>query len=304
MQKTLPILGLFAILFVGLITPAVAEYDNKWDEKYKELEEEFEEKRHHLEREFHEEFEELEREYEEKKMEIYEKIEESPDLKDSEINKLFDELYLDFEEKRLALEHDMMKQFEEIDELFEKELRHIDEEAKEYYEKHDDRYEDDDYYYDDDYFEHDDYKDYDEPHKYDPEWKSIEPLAQRIMDVIPMEKIQSLWESGQIDRLIELITSETDLSYEEAKHVVMFFEKYGDKEHDRYDYPEHDYPEPYPAPYVDDGEVLRLEQRIAELEEENQILRDTIAELEEKISQINAVVMEQVKFIYEWVLSQ
>ena len=47
-----------------------------------------------------------------------------------------------------------------------------------------------------------------------------------------------------------------------------------------------------------------LEQRIAELESENDMLRETIKELEAEIKKINAVVMEQVKFIYEWVQGQ
>ena len=80
------------------------------------------------------------------------------------------------------------------------------------------------------------------------------------------------------------------------KRVISFFEKY-EKDHDYEEYgyyDEHDY-------YEGSGE---LEQRIAELEEENEMLRQTIAELEEKISQLNQVLMEQVSFIYEWVLAQ
>ncbi|NJK78162.1 MAG: hypothetical protein HC944_05190 [Nanoarchaeota archaeon] len=50
------------------------------------------------------------------------------------------------------------------------------------------------------------------------------------MNSIPMEKIQFLWESGQVDQLMELIVSETDLTYDETKRVVLFFEKY-DKRH-------------------------------------------------------------------------
>ncbi|KER05382.1 hypothetical protein AAA799E16_01976 [Marine Group I thaumarchaeote SCGC AAA799-E16] len=108
MQNTLPILGLFAILIVGLTTPAMAEYD-KWDEKYEQLEDEFEDKRHQIERHFQEEFEELDRYYEEQKMVIYEKI-DSSDLSDSEIDTLFDELFFEFDEKRQSLESDMMNQ--------------------------------------------------------------------------------------------------------------------------------------------------------------------------------------------------
>ena len=291
MQKTLPILGLFAVLMVGMITPAMAEYDNKWEQKYIELENEFEEKRHQIDRQFQQEFEELDKYYEQEKMQIYEKIENS-DLSDSEIDKMFDELFREFEEKRHSLEADMMIQFKELDEMFQKELRHLDETIDN--QRHDGTY------------------DY-EPYKDDSEWKSIEPLAQRIMDTIPMEKIQSLWESGQIDRLIELIVSETDLSYDEAKRVVIFFEKYDDRDYEKehypehdysdYNYPEHDYPVPQPTSYPDE-QVLRLEQKISELEEENQILKETIRDMEEKMAQMNALLLEQVRFIYEWVTTQ
>lgn len=203
---------------------------------------------------------------------------------------MFYELFLEFEEKEQSLESDMMKQLEETDETFENELRHIDEQAMQDYEE----YGRDEEFYED-----------------DPEWKTIEPLVERIMRIIPMEKIQGLWESGEIDQIIELITSETDLSHDEAKRVVAFFEKYEDREYDeehyyeeehrKYDFEKYDYSKSQPT---DDEQVLRLEQRIAELEEENQMLLETIEELEEKIIQINAVLTEQVKFIYEGVQSQ
>lgn len=278
MQKTLPILGLFAVLIVGMTTPALAEYD-KWDDRYKELEKEFDEKRQQIDRHFQEEFEELDRNYEELKTEIYDKMDSNPELSDTEIDAMFDELFLEFDEKRKSLESDMMRQFQELDESFEKELRLLDEKARQHYEEHEmkDR----------------------EFHEDDPEWKSIEPLAKRIMEIIPMEKIQRLWESGEIEQLVELIVSETDLTYDQAKRVVAFFDRYDDRDHNR-----DNYPEPHPVPETDIDKVLRLEQRIAELEDENQMLRETIKELEEKVVQINAVLMEQVKFIYEWVRSQ
>ncbi len=310
MQKTLPILGLFAILIVGLTVPAMAEYD-KWDEKYEQLEDEFEDKRHHIEKHFHEEFEELDRHYEEKKMAIYEKI-DSSDLSDSEIDAMFDELFFEFDEKRQSLESDMMRQIMELEEMFEKELRYLDEQTRDYHVNPDGTYRDSS--------DHDDYEDDRDVYEYDPEWESIEPLAKRIMEIIPMEKIERLWEAGEIEQLAELIVSETDLTYEQAKRVIAFFEKYDNRDHyddyperdyreydaagnPKYDYEEYDYEE-YNHPSTDDGTILKLEQRIAELERENNMLRKTIGELEEKIVQINAVLMEQVKFIYEWVQSQ
>ena len=305
MQKTLSILALFAVLAVGLISPAIAEGDDKWDEQYRELEREFDEKRHQIDREANEQFEELDKEYANEKNEIYEKIESNPDIKDSEIDRMFEELFSKYDEKRQSIESEIMKQFEEMDREFEKELQRIDDEVREHYEKQEGEH--DDY---DKYDEHDDYNDY-QPHEDDPEWKSIEPLTQRIMDVIPMEKIQRLWESGQIDELLEMIVSETDLSYEEAKRVIAFHEKYKDRhdeksdEYER-DYPDHRYDEPYPylEPTNDDSQILKLEQRISELVEENRSLQNTISELEKKVSQMNTVLMEQIKFIYEWATSQ
>ena len=307
MQKILPILGLFAILIVGLTTPAMADYD-EWDDKYEQLEDEFEDKRHQIEKEFEKKYDELNKQYEELKAEIYEKIENNPDLSYSEIDAMFYELFLEFEEKERSLESEMIRQFDELDKSFENELRNLDEQAREDYNEQE--REDGEFY------------------ENDPEWKSIEQLANRIMELVPMEKLQRLWEAGEIEQVIELIVSETDLSHEEAKRVVAFFEKYEDKEHDedyyedghpeyehreydaagnpKYDnrehgFEEHEYSEPYPT---DNEQILRLEQRIAELEEENQMLQSTIEELEEKIIQVNAILMEQVKFIYEWVQTQ
>lgn len=298
LQKTLPILSLFAIMFVGLVAPAMAENDEYWESTYHELEEEYDEQRWNLEEEFEEKYEELSRYYEEEKMAIYDKIDSDPSLSDDDIDKMFKDLFNEFEEKQEDLDEIFEKELYDLNRMYDEKFRQLDKEFEKY----------DDY---DDYDKYEKYDDYDEPYLDDPEWKSIEPLTQKIMDAIPMEKIQSLWESEQIDELVELIVSETDLSHEDAKRVVLFFERYDDRDHDKYDYPEHDYYdypehdyyESNPTLYSDD-QIVRLEQRIHELEEENQILRETIAELEDKISQINAVVMEQVKFIYEWVLSQ
>ncbi len=96
-----------------------------------------------------------------------------------------------------------------------------------------------------------------------------------------MEKIQSLWMAGEIDVLLNLIVLETDLTYEEAKRVLMFFEKYeGDsrqdyrEDHSKYEehtqtepaHPQRDYVEPYDMSYYDDSKEQMLEQRIADLE--------------------------------------
>jgi len=188
-----------------------------------------------------------------------------------------------------------MKHFEDMDETFENELRHLDEQPMQDYEEHG--------------------IDKNEFYEDDPEWKTIEPLADRIMELVSMEKIQKLVEDGEIYQLREIIASETDLSHEEAKQVVEFFKKYESEEYgeeyyednyQEYDYREHDFEEydHSESQHTDNEQVLKLEQRVAELEEENQMLRDAIEELRDEIIQINAVLAEQVKFIYEWVQSQ
>ncbi|MDX1596537.1 MAG: hypothetical protein R3327_06305 [Nitrosopumilaceae archaeon] len=387
MQRFVPVFGLFAILFIGMISPSIAQ-DYEWDEKYRQLEADFENKRLHLEQYYQEEYQQLEEQYAQHKMEIYDKVENNPELSDSEIDAMFQDLISDYEQKRRTLESSMMQDFEELERMFQHELQELDKQRNQYYEEYDYdstqphmddpewqsieplaqqimdtipmekiqhlwetgqidelinlivsetnlSYEDakrvvmffekydtrnadgtyDDYNYDGTVTQYEEYSDYKEPYEYDPEWQNIEPLAQQIMTTIPMEKIQSLWESGQFDELINLIVSETNLNYDEAKRVVMFFEKYDTRNadgtyqyDDNFDYSE-EHQELYPSPPAvattyDEHKVQQLEERITELEQENQMLRETIMQLEEKITQINAVLMEQVKFIYEWVQSQ
>jgi len=64
-------------------------------------------------------------------------------------------------------------------------------------------------------------------------------------------------------------------------------------------------PEPIPEPIPPDNE------RINELETENQnlrneisILEQTILDLEKKVNDLNQIIMEQIKVIYEWVISR
>ncbi|MHA7647181.1 hypothetical protein [Nitrosopumilus sp. S4] len=296
-MQTVQILALFAIIFVGTITPAFAYDGEKWDDKRQILEEEFNQKRISIEKMFQEEYEALDRYYEDRKMEIYDKIESNSTLSDSEIDEMFNELFDEFDEKRQNLDSEMRIQFDELEKMFQEEMERISEEydgtdniyleQKPDYKRHD-------------YQESADYHtEYQEPYKDDPEWDSIEKLADKILDSIPMEKIQRLWESGDIESLIRLIVSETDLTEEEAKKVIMFFEKYDNK-----DYENHSI-EPTRTDVVhDNNQVQKLEQRISELEEENRELRNHIADLEQKIKDINIILMEQVKFIYEWAMSQ
>ena len=285
MQKGIPILGLFAILVFGFSVPAYAENsDNYWEDKYDALHYEYGEQRWNIEEEFDEKFEELSKYYEDQKLAIYEKIELDPSLSDEEIDKMFIDLFNEFEQKEYDLKEDFEMALKELDMMFDDKFEEIDREYnKQYDEKH---------------------EDYDDPYKNDPEWKSIEPLTEKILDSIPMEKIQRLWEAGEMDSLLRLIVSETDLTEEEAKKVISFFERYDDKDYHDYEYDEY-YEDPYyTEENFDNSHIMNLEKRITELEKENNELRSYIAELEQRVSDINAVMMEQVKFIYEWVLSQ
>ena len=179
---------------------------------------------------------------------------------------------------------------------------------------YDDRHGDDSY--DHDYYEK------------DPDYEHIGPLKDRILANISMEEIDSFWMRGDIGGLTQLILSKTDLTEEEVKRVIAFFQKYDD--HEKHDYREYDDYKRYDHEYKDYGddsydhyekdryygddsyedrdyesaETQRLEQRVAELEQENRELRDIVSDLEQKLQDLNAVVMEQIKIIYDWVLAK
>ena len=130
MQKTLPIFGLFAIMFVGLIAPAMAE-DGDWQKHY-EIEKEYDEKRHQFDEKYHKEFEELDRYYSEQKMAMMKKIENDSSLSEEDADRMFEELYEEYDTKLQHIKDEMYMAFEELEEQFEKEMGY-------------DRYEDDDY---------------------------------------------------------------------------------------------------------------------------------------------------------------
>lgn len=285
MKVALSLLGLFAVLLVG-ISPAMAEstasYENSSDVKRK-----YEEKRHEIEKRYQIEFENLEKEYSQVKMEIYNKIEANPNLTQSEIDSMFNQFIAEFDKKRKNLEFMKMQELDELHKIFKNEINQTPTKPQypdsktDYVKPHPPK----------------------EPYLNDPQWKAIEPMAQKIMDSIPMEKIQSLWESGQIDRLLELIVSETDLTYDEAKRVVSFFEKYDNRHYDKKPYYDANLT-PNAQPSADNGLVIKLEKRIAELEKENKELKEYNSQLEQKIAEINAIVLEQIKIIYDWVITK
>jgi len=306
MKAALPLLGLFAVLLVGMICPVMAETAATTGDYSSDVKRKYDEKRQAIEKHYQIEFENLEKQYSQVKMEIYNKIEANPNLLQSEIDSMFNQFIAEFDKKRKNLESMKIQEFNELDKMFKNEIHPMpakpqsaDSTKSDYAKPHPPK----------------------EPYLNDPQWKTIEPMAQKIMDAIPMEKIQSLWESGQIDRLLELIVSETDLTYDEAKRVVSFFEKYDNRHYDDKPYyndkpyhndtPYYDNKPQYaanpthnPQPNMDDGLVIKLEQRIGELEKENKELREYNSQLEQKIAEINAIVLEQIKIIYNWVITK
>ena len=312
------------------------QLDREFDEKWMIKDHQADQERMDLEYQYKIKFQELDYAQDNALRDLEHEISQSHDLTEDQTRQMFDEIFDKYEKERRALEDqihqdmsfrdysfedDMYREYDNQRMALEKEfdqrimeLEHeFDQRRMEFerdydYANHDDRNYDDRNYDDRSH-------DYKEAHENDPEWQTIEPLANRIMDAIPMDKIERLWMAGEIDVLLDLIVSETDLTYEEAKRVLTFFEKYeGDRDYrdDHYDgytqtdpgYPQHDYVEPYDEPYYDDSNEILLEQRIADLEEENQELRIEISEFEKQLADLNALVMEQVGFIYDWILNQ
>jgi len=147
-----------------------------------------------------------------------------------------------------------------------------------------------------------------EPYQYDEEYSEIEGLKDRMLANVSMDEIQSFWMRGDFEELRDLIMSKTDLTEDEVKRVFEFFQKYeGDHRdyNDDYDgYQEYDGYQDYDQPNNDSGEIDRLLQRIDQLEQENRELRDYLDELEQKLTDLNLIVLQQVEVIYEWMLSQ
>ncbi|MFB5612614.1 MAG: hypothetical protein ACE5R5_08555 [Nitrosarchaeum sp.] len=306
MKVELTLFAMVAVLIVGTIGPVMAESTATWDDKSSDIKRKYEEKRHEIEKRYQLEFDKLEKQYAQVKMEIYKKIESNPNLSQSEIDLMFNQFIAEFDAKRKNLESNRMQEFKELEKSFKNEYDKIRADSKPS---------------DSTKSDYSNTKTYQNnaPHLNDPQWKTIEPMAQKIMDSIPMEKIQSLWESGQTDTLLKLIVSETDLTYDEAKRVILFFEKYDDrrntekKYYDEKKYLVQNQPstvKPYPndgtisKPYPNDGTILKLEQRVVELEKENKELREYNSQLEKKIAEINAIVLEQIKIIYDWVIAK
>jgi len=301
------------------------ELDYAQDNALRDLEHEISQSHDLTEDQTRQMFDEIFDKYEKERRALEDQIHQDMSFRDYSFD---DEMYREYDNQRMVLEKEFDQKIMELEHEFDQ--RRMELEKDNDYTNYDDKFYDDRNYddrnyddrnyddrnYDDRNYDDRNYDDrshdYKEPHENDPEWQSIEPLANKIMDAIPMDKIERLWMAGEIDVLLDLIVSETDLTYEEAKRVLTFFEKYEGDRDDHYDgyaqtepgYPQYDYVEQYDEPYYDDSKELLLEQRITELEDENQELRIEISEFEKQLADLNALVMEQVGFIYDWITNQ
>jgi hypothetical protein len=186
----------------------------------------------------------------------------------------FNDLYQNLQQQRLDLEHELDQKRQQLEYEFDRKRMELEQEFR------------------------DDY----EPYQYDEEYSEIEELKDRILANVSMDEIQSFWMRGDFEGLRDLIMSKTDLTEDEVKRVFAFFQKY---EGDHRDYnDDRDGYQDYDRPNDNSGETDRLLQRIDQLEQENRELRDYLDELEQKLTDLNLIVMQQVQVIYEWVLSQ
>ena len=303
------------------------DLEEAYRQKFMQLEREFEQKRMDMEfdtdskrlaieHEYQNKFLQLDLDFEEQRLALEEEISQSEDLTPEQTREMFDELYAEFEEQRRALEDQMyqeMSSFEhsgyEFNDLYydfqqqRLDLEHeFDQERQQLEQEFDRKRMELEQEFRDDY----------EPYQYDEGYSEIKELEEKILASLSMDEIQSLWMARDYNGLRDLILSRTDLTDDEVTLVFEFFKKYeGDhrdyddyREHDDYrEYDDRDYRE-FDEPNDNSGETDRLLQRIDQLEQENQELRDYLYELERKLTDLNLIVMQQVQVIYEWVLSQ
>jgi len=213
----------------------------------------------------------------------------------------FNNLYQNFQQQRLDLEHELDQKRQQLEHEFDRKRMDLEQEFR------------------------DDY----EPYQYDEEYSEIEELKDRILADVSMDEIQSFWMRGDFEGLRDLILSRTNLTNDEVTLVFEFFKKYEGDHRDYDDYREHDYDQyreddyykerdgyskydeyddhnyqEFDKPNDNSREIDVLLQRIDQLEWEKQELRDYLDELEQKLTDLNLIVMQQVQVIYEWVLGQ
>lgn len=109
-----------------------------------------------------------------------------------------------------------------------------------------------------------------------------------------IEEADHAFSQGNFWEAEELAEHAEDLA-EEAR--IILGDEYFDDDYDEFE--DHEYDK-----FDDVHEDEFLEERIHELERENQELREQIVQLEKKIEDLNAMLMEQLKVIYEWILNR
>lgn len=111
----------------------------------------------------------------------------------------------------------------------------------------------------------------------------------------------------KLDSLYESFNQKSfQLKAEYLKRLDLLEQKYGQKWTDiaSKPYDDSEIRSKSDEPNSNSDEIVKLNQRINELEQQNQELMDRIAFLEKSLQDANAIVMEQVKIIYEWVINQ
>ena len=295
--------------------------EQEYQQKFIQLEQEFEQKRMDMEfnmdskkldieHEYQNKFQELDFEFEAKRLALEEEISQSEYLTPDQTRDMFDELYLEFEEQRRKLEDQMyreMNSFGHSDNEFNDLYHNLQQQRLDLEHEFDQKRQQLEYEFDRKRMElEQEFRDDYEPYQYDEGYSEIKKLEEKILASISMDEIQSLWMARDYGGLRDLILSRTDLTDDEVTLVFEFFKKYeGDhrdyddyREHDSYrEYDDRDYRE-FDEPNDNSGETDRLLQRIDQLEQENQELRDYLYELERKLTDLNLIVMQQVQVIY------
>ena len=317
------------------------ELEEEYRQKFMQLEREFEQKRMDtefdtdgkrlaIEHEYQDKFLQLDLEFEEKRLALEEEIWQSEDLTPEQTREMFEQLYAGFEEQRRALEDQMyqeMSSFEHSGNEFNDLYYDFEQQRIELEHEFDQKRQQLEHEFDRKRMElEQEFRDDYNPYLNDEGYSEIKELEEKILASVSMDEIQSLWMAQDFDGLRDLILSRTDLTDDEVTLVFEFFKKYEGDHRDYDDYREGDHRDnddygerdgyteydeyedrnyqEFDKPNDTLGEINILLQRIDQLEEENQELRDYLGELEQKLTDLNLIVMQQVQIIYEWVLNQ
>jgi len=262
------------------------QLDDLHNEKRMAIEEEMNRERMQLEESFQDAMRELDDSSEDKRRALDEYSRDMYRELDDSFQKEFRYLDEEFNDERRLVENEatderrlMEKEFREQRMEEERERMAQEKEFREQMEQEYDRYDD-----------RDDFMNMVPPEDYD----TIDMIKNKIMVAFSMNEIEKYWSNGDREGLLSEILARTDLTRAEVEKIFGYAEKYDDRPMDEYDRPD-------PQENYD---YDRIEERIQELENENRELRGYIFELEKKLDDLNQIMMEQVKVIYEWVITR